>query len=38
MKKPMKKKGYARGGVVKKKGGGMMKKGYARSGAVKKKS
>jgi|TARA_R110001583_G_C5433226_1_gene389058 hypothetical protein len=38
MKKPMKKKGYARGGVVKKKGGGMMKKGYARGGAVKKKS
>ena len=34
MKKPMKKKGYARGGVVKKKGGGMMKKGYARGGAV----
>ena len=39
MKKPMKKKGFARGGVVKKKGGGMVKKkGFARGGAVKKKS
>ena len=36
MKKPtMKKKGMARGGVVKKRGGGMMKKkGMARGGSV----
>jgi len=34
----MKKKGSARGGVVKKRGGGMMKKkGYARGGAVRRK-
>ena len=39
MKKPMNKKGYSKGGVVKKRGGGMMKKkGYAKGGAVKKKS
>jgi hypothetical protein len=36
-KKTMKKKGYAKGGAVKKMmGGGMAKKGYAKGGAVKK--
>lgn len=38
MKKTMTKKGYSKGGAVKKKGGGMMtKKGYAKGCAVKKK-
>ena len=36
MKKTMTKKGYSKGGAVKK-GGGMKKKGYAKGGAVKKK-
>ena len=36
MKKPMKKKGYAKGCVAKKRGGGMMKKkGYAKGGMAK---
>ena len=36
-KKNMKKKGYAKGGAVKKMmGGGMAKKGYAKGGAIKK--
>ena len=36
-KKTMKKKGYAKGGAVKKMmGGGMAKKGYAKGGAIKK--
>ena len=33
----MKKKGYAKGGAIKKMmGGGMAKKGYAKGGAIKK--